>query len=105
MRLFARHHLLHFIRLGPHALADLRSTRQAAADADVDIPVFVRGNPVLLFDSLLRQYRTRMHTRVNLIARSIQESCVDKYDTVFCCTDAGWKVNSRASFLIHYADF
>src|SRR5690606_26898136 len=90
---FLLHHLLHFIRHGPHALADLGVARQAALKTDIHVPVFVGGNPLLLLHVGLAHHGARFHGGVDLIAGTVEEAGVDEHDTLFGNTDTFFQVH------------
>ena len=105
MGLLRLHHLFHLVGLGPHAFADLRFAWQAAANTDVDIPVFVRIDPWLRLDSLFGQHGPGVHACVDLIARTIKKPRVDEYQTIFDRTNAFLQVYGGAPLLVHDANF
>ena len=81
-------HFRHQVRHGPHALADLGFARQAAGQADVDVPVFIGIDPGLLLHGALGRHRPGFHAGVDFVTGAVQEAGVDEYHADLCDADA-----------------
>ena len=97
-------HGRHLVRHGPHALADLGLARQAAANADIDVPVFVGLDPWLGLHLGLRDEGAGFHGGVDLVAGAVQEAGVDEHAAFLGLGNAGSEIDRRPAFLIHDAD-
>ncbi len=100
---FDAEHLGHFVRLRPHALADLCLALKTSSQTNVYVVVFVRGNPGLCLDHLFFQHRPSLHAGVNLVPGSIQETGVNEHDAVFSALDAGLEIHAGAALFVHDA--
>ena len=101
---FLDHHLPHQVGRGPHALADLRTARQAMRQSDPDIARFIGLEPGRVLHLALAHHRPRTHRGVNLVTRTVEEAGVDEDDAVLHRMDAGGKIGRSAAFLVHHAD-
>ena len=97
-------HIGHAIGRGPHALADLRATRQAAGEADLDVAILIGRDPVAALHFALADHRPGLHRRVHLIPGAIEEAGVDEDDAVAHGMDAGGEIGRGTALLIHDAD-
>ena len=98
------HHLAHQVGRGPHALADLRPARQAACQTDPNIARLIGLEPGGVLHCALAHHRPRPHRGMNLVARTVEEACIDEDDPVFHRVDAGGEIGRCAPFLVHHAD-
>ena len=101
---FLDHHLPHQVGRGPHALADLRTARQAMRQSDPDVARFIGPEPGRVLHLALAHHRPRTHRGVNLVTCTVEEAGVDEDDAVLHRVDAGGKIGRSAAFLVHHAD-
>ena len=73
-------HRSHHIWHGPHAFANLCTATKSTGQPDIDIPVFISGNPGRCFHVAFTDHRTGIHRCVNLVAGAIKEAGIDKGD-------------------------
>ena len=104
MCLLGIEHLPHFVRLRPHALADLRPARQATGDPDIDVAIFVRENPRLRLDRILSKNRACLHAGVNLVARTVEEARIDEHDALAHSANTLGEIDRCAALFVHDAD-
>ena len=97
-------HIRHAVGRGPHALADLRATRQAAGKADLDVAILIGGDPVAALHLALADHRPGLHRRMHLVPGAIEEAGVDEDDAVAHGMDAGGEIGRGAALLVHDAD-
>ena len=98
-----REHGRHHVRLGPHALADLRAPRQSASNADIHISVLVSLDPARRRHLRFADHGTGFHARVDLVARAIEETRIDEKHARLRGPDALLEVGARAALLVHEA--
>ena len=80
---FLSDHLGHHIGRRPHALADLRATRQTAGKANVDIRVLIGLDPGRApFISSLRMTAPASIEVWDLVAGTIEKTCIDEEDAI-----------------------
>ena len=103
MRDLGAQHVGHAVRHRPHALADLRTTGQPAAQAHVDIRALVGVEPDGIADFALAQHRARNHRRVQLITGAVEEAGVDEHHALARGADALHEIERRAPLLVHDA--
>mmetsp|Transcript_14789 Transcript_14789/g.36192 ORF Transcript_14789/g.36192 Transcript_14789/m.36192 type:complete len:759 (-) Transcript_14789:48-2324(-) len=96
-------HLLHVVGSSPHALADLATAGELGLDAAVHVVVLVPLDPGLLLDLGLGEEGTGLHARVDLVARAVEEACVDEDDALLALLDALAQVDCSAPLLVHDA--
>ena len=104
LRDLLRNHVRHQVGHGPHALSDLRLTRQTGTQAGVDVVVLVCQDPRLRLHDGLAAHRARFHGGVDLIAGAIQEAGVDEDHPIRGGLDGGLEVDGGATLLVHDAD-
>mmetsp|Transcript_87333 Transcript_87333/g.138597 ORF Transcript_87333/g.138597 Transcript_87333/m.138597 type:complete len:200 (+) Transcript_87333:499-1098(+) len=71
-------HVLHTVRLGPHALSNLGLSLQSTMQSNVHISRLIGLNPVLLLHISLSDHRASKHARVDLVSGTIKEAGVDE---------------------------
>jgi hypothetical protein len=96
-------HRFHHVGHGPHALADLRVPGETAFKADIDIPVFIGGDPGGLLHVALADHRAGFHRGVDLVAGAVEEAGVDEHNTLAGSADAFLEVDGGAALLVHDA--
>ncbi len=96
-------HCLHQIRHGPHALADLGTSLQAAGQTDIDVAILIGADPGGVFHLALGHHRPCLHRGVNLVAGTIKEAGVDKGHARFGRADTLRQVDRGAALFIHDA--
>ena len=98
------HHRTQDLRRGPHTLADLRHTGEAALDPHVHVPVLVREHPRAALDLRFGDHGSGYHARVDLISGAIEESRVDEDHSIRCGADTFLQVHRGPAFFVHDAD-
>src|SRR5690606_12431770 len=93
----------HQVGHGPHALADLRATGQAAVQTVVDVPVLVGGDPLLALHGGLAHHGAGFHGGVDLVTGTVEEAGVDEHHALAGRLDAGLEVDGGATLLVHDA--
>mmetsp|Transcript_76407 Transcript_76407/g.247344 ORF Transcript_76407/g.247344 Transcript_76407/m.247344 type:complete len:789 (-) Transcript_76407:563-2929(-) len=96
-------HGLHGVGFSPHALSDLCLALEAGMQADVDVRVLVRLDPRLLLHVCLTHHGACEHARVDLVARAIQKTSVDKEHPLGGSPDALPEVRTGPALLVHDA--
>ena len=96
-------HVLHHVRRGPHALADLGPAGEAGGEADLDIALLVGRQPAFGLHGVLADHGPGLHGRVDLVARAVEEAGVDEDDPVLRHGDAGGEVGAGPALLVHDA--
>ena len=98
------HHLPHLVRHRPHPFPDLPPAAEAGLHPHVHVPVLVRRKPGLRPDVRLRMHRTGFHARMDLVASTVQETCIDEHHTIPCLTNRRFQVYRGPALFIHNAD-
>ena len=101
---FLFEHRCHQVGHGPHALADLCTTLQASAQADIDVPVLIGADPFFCLHGRFAHHRAGFHGGVDFIAGAVEETGVDKHHTLAGRLDAGLEVDRGAALLVHDPD-
>ena len=102
---FLDHHVGHHVGRGPHTLANLRASGEAAGKSNLDIPSLIGLNPARRFHGALADHGAGLHRSVHFIAGTIKETGVDENDPVAHRMDARRKIGGCPTFLIHHPNF
>src|SRR5437667_12778915 len=78
--------------------------RQAAGEADVDIPVLIGLDPGLGLHVVLADHRAGFHRSMDLVAGTVEETGVDEHDALRGVLNAGLEVDRGAALLVHGPD-
>ncbi len=103
MRDFFGEHRRHAVGHRPHAFADLRAARQAAGEADIDIPILIGRDPGGLLHIVLADHRPGFHRCMDFVAGAVEEAGVDEDDPVRRGLDRRLEIDGRAPLLVHDA--
>ena len=98
-------HVKHFIRHRPHAFTDLCLAHEACLKTRIYIPILIGNDPWLLFHFSFWDHRASLHACMNFISSSIQESRIDKNDSIFCSANTFFKIHGCSPLLIHNSNF
>ena len=97
-------HVGHKVWHGPHALSNLGMAWQTAFEPDVHVPVLVGHHPVGGLHVRLANHWTRLHRRVHLVSRAIEEAGIEEEHSVLSGPDTLFQVHRCPSLFIQDAD-
>ena len=98
-------HIRHQIRHGPHTLTNLRFALKAALETNINVPVFVGGDPCSLFHIAFTDHWTRFHRCMNLVSGAIKEARIDENHALLGGAYAFFQIHRCAALFVHNPHF